>query len=97
MSLYNWPARITDPDTSHEAAKALDTTRLEAIVLDAFKNAPNGLTQDELGDRMPAFTLNTITPRLAPLVRKGFLRVVGKRPGRSGRNQRVLKYVRATD
>lgn len=97
MSFYNWPASITDPDTSHEAAKALDTTRLEAIVLDAFKNAPNGLTQDELGAKMPAFTLNTITPRLAPLVRKGFLKVVGKRPGRSGRNQRVLKYVRATD
>lgn len=95
MSLYNWPARVTDPETSHDAAKSLETSRLEAIVLDTFKTAPNGLTQDELGDRMPAFTLNTITPRLAPLVRKGFLRVVGKRPGRSGRNQRVLKYVRA--
>jgi len=86
----NGLARHTDPQTSHEAAMTVKTSRLEAIILDVFQAAEYGLTQDELAARMPAYPLNTITPRLAPLINKGYLKVIGKRPGKSGRNQRIL-------
>lgn len=90
-----WPglARNTDPLTSHQAAETVNTSRLEAIVLEAYRASPQGLTQDELADKLPNIPLNTLSPRLAPLIRKGLLRVDGKRPGKSRKNQRVLKYV----
>jgi hypothetical protein len=86
-------ARNTDPQTSKDAAATVNVSRLESIILDVFSAAPKGLTQDELAARLPNHPLNTLTPRLAPLIRKGYLVVDGKRPGKSRKNQRVLKYV----
>ena len=83
--------RSTDPDTAQEAAVSVDATRLEKVVLEAFKTAPNGLTADELSKRVN-LPLNTLTPRIAPLVRKGYLMPTGKRKGLSGRSQRVHIY-----
>jgi Fic family protein len=37
--------------------------------------------------------LNTVTPRIAPLVRKGYIIPIGKRKSSSGRNQRVHKWI----
>jgi hypothetical protein len=92
--MFDWGlARKSDPQTSHDAAKSIDASRLEQIVLGAFKRAQDGLTQDELSDALPNFPLNTLTPRVAPLIRKGFLEVSGRRPGRSGRGQRVVRFV----
>jgi hypothetical protein len=88
-----WPARNTDPQTSHDAAAALDASRIEAIVLREFESAPKGLTADELARRLPGLPLNTITPRIAPLVRKGYLMPAGRRKASSGRSQRVLMMV----
>ena len=92
---FDWSnplARNTDPETSHEAAKTVSTTQLETIVLNVFMKAPNGLTADELSDRLPTYPLNSITPRIAPLIRKGFLFASGKRKGKSGKSQRVVYY-----
>jgi hypothetical protein len=92
--MFDWGlARNTDPKTSHDAAKSIDASRLEQIVLGAFKTAQDGLTQDELGDTLPNIPLNTLTPRIAPLIRKGYLEVSGRRLGRSGRHQRVVRFV----
>lgn len=88
-----WPARNTDPVTSHEAAASIDANRMEMIVLEEFMSAKNGLTAEELSDRLPGLPLNAITPRLAPLKRKGYLQPIGKRKARSGRSQLVLGYV----
>lgn len=92
-SAWHGLARNTDPQTSHDAAASVNTTRLEAIVLEAYRASPRGLTQDELADKLPNIPLNTLSPRLAPLIRKGWLRVDGKRLGKSRKNQRVLKFV----
>jgi hypothetical protein len=95
----NWPglARHTDPDTSHESAASINASRIEMIVLEEFKGAAKGLTADELAKRLPGLPLNTITPRIAPLVRKGYLMPTGRRKASSGRSQRVLEYVDPAD
>ena len=95
----NWRglARHTDPDTSHESAASVDANRLEMIVLEEFKGAKKGLTAEELSRRLPGLPLNSITPRIAPLVRKGYLIPTGRRKVSSGRSQRVLEWVEPDD
>lgn len=95
----SWPglARSTDPDTSHESAASVDANRLEMIVLEEFKGAKKGLTAEELSRRLPGLPLNSITPRIAPLVRKGYLIPTGRRKVSSGRSQRVLEWVEPYD
>jgi len=81
-------ARNTDPDTSHEAAK-LNTTTLEGMVLDAI-NANGPMTTEEIA-RATGIDLQSITPRIAPLMRLGLLVDTGlRKPGVSGRNRRVI-------
>ena len=78
--------RKDDPETSKEAA-ALDISELEARVYGLLKF--KSLTAEEL-----AFSLNkslqSITPRIAPLRRKGFIFDSGiRRRGQSGRSRIV--------
>ena len=88
-------ARLTDPQTSHDAAKALDSTVLESMVLEAIKKCPNGATGYELDKALPGFGIQTLTPRFAPLKRKGLIYDSGlRRPGASGRSQCVLMAVK---
>jgi hypothetical protein len=82
-------ARSSDPDTSHAAAAALRPTETEAAVLDALARCPSGATASELVALMKG-AWNTITPRLAPLCRKGFIRDSGeRRKGPTNRSQIV--------
>lgn len=93
-SLFPVPggARYTDPGTSHEAAESVDTTVLERIVYDTIKMFPNGCISDEVLRMLPTFTHQTISPRYAPLIRKGWVIDTGeRRKARSGRSQRVMK------
>jgi len=84
--------RNTDPDTSYEAADSIDTTVLERIVYDTIKKFPNGCINDEVLALLPGFTHQTISPRYAPLLRKGWIIDTGdRRKARSGRSQRVMK------
>ena len=53
-------------------------TKLEAVVLSALREHPNGLTNHGLV-RVTGIDWNTITPRIAPLVRKGLVFDSGKR------------------
>ncbi|NBV72266.1 MAG: hypothetical protein EBR60_09560 [Burkholderiaceae bacterium] len=86
--------RITDPDTSHEAAYNFDPTEMEGLVLQAIANFPNGCIADDLERALPFARWNTITPRLAPLIRKGLIVDTGeRRKAKSGRGQRVVKFV----
>jgi hypothetical protein len=84
--------RYTDPETSHEAADSIDTTELERIVYETIKMFPNGCISDEVLRMLPTFTHQTISPRYAPLIRKGWVIDTGeRRKARSGRGQRVMK------
>ncbi len=75
-------ARSTDPQSSHDAARSVDTSTLEALVLDVLAAYPAGLTSKELA-RITGEDRVTLSPRLRPLVRKGLARETNTRRGRS--------------
>ena len=82
-------ARRTDPSTSKSAAASISAatlTSLETRVLEACRAAgPNGLTTIELAEQLHMDRV-TVSPRIAPLVKKGMLRDSGlQRMGPSGR------------
>lgn len=97
-NLFGTPARemvrTTDPDTSVEAAHSVDSTQLEAMVYEVISKYPNGCTSDEVMRHFPSHGVQTISPRFAPLMRKGFIYDTGeRRKASSGRSQRVMKVV----
>jgi hypothetical protein len=54
------------------AYRTLDLPELELKTLEAIATfGARGCTQDEILDRFPSFTNETLTPRFAPLERKG--------------------------
>lgn len=73
-------ARATDPETSHEAAASVDTSELEALVLDTLRRHPDGLTTKEMA-RVTGEDRVTLSPRCRPLARKGLIVEAGKRDG----------------
>ena len=84
--------RRNDPETSKEAAKAVDTTKLEKAVLEAIASFPEGCISDDVQDKMCLHAYSSVTARFSALYRKGFIEYTGElRRGRSGRNQRVMK------
>jgi hypothetical protein len=85
--------RKEDPTTSHEAAQAVDTTKLERIVYEAIQSFPNGCISDEVLEALPDHRYSSITPRYKALLQKGFIEITGTKEGRSGRNQRVMKAI----
>jgi hypothetical protein len=82
-------ARSYDPETSHEAARHVrkhSASAMEAKVLRVLRAHPGGLTTHEIV-RLTGIPWNTISPRLAPLVRKMMVRDSGKRrKGPTGRS-----------
>jgi len=84
--------RRQDPDTSHEAAKKVKTADLERLVYEVIRMFPNGCTSDQVMKCLPNHGVQTISPRYAPLMRKGLIEDTGeRRVASSGRNQRVMK------
>lgn len=77
--------RFSDPDTSHSAASSIDAARLEWMVLEQMA-APVaegvvGWTCWELSQAL-GMTHQTVSPRFAPLVKKGAIVDSGdRRPG----------------
>jgi len=66
-------ARRKDPHTSHEAAEAVKLTNIESRVAGAFQYLyPRGGTTDDIA-RLLKIDLQSITPRIAPLLRKGYI------------------------
>jgi hypothetical protein len=86
--------RATDPVTSMDAAESIDSTKLEQMVYEVIAMYPNGCTSDEVLKHFPHHGVQTISPRFAPLIRKGFIEDTGeKRKASSGRSQRVMKAI----
>ena len=80
-------------ETSVVAAKDLDTSKMEQIVLDCVaKFGEVGCTQDQVLDQLREFSYSSVTARFSSLMRKGYIIDTGeRREGKSGRQQRVIK------
>lgn len=79
-----------DPDTSVEAAESIDPTRLELMVLGAIRRLGPCIS-DEVREQFPGAAYSSITARYRALLDKGMIRDTGqRRPGKSGRGQRVM-------
>jgi hypothetical protein len=85
--------RRDDPVTSYEAAEKIDTQKMEQVVLEAIKAFPNGCIADEVLDSLPQYSYSTVTARFSSLLRKDHIEIIGTRPGRSGRQQRIMRAV----
>ena len=83
--------RKEDPTTSHQAAQAVDTTKLEQMVYEAIKSHPEGCISDEILAMYPNYPYSSITARYRALLDKGFIEVSGVKRGRFGRNQRIMR------
>lgn len=87
-------ARREDPDTSKEAAKAIDTTRLERMVHEAIRSyGDRGCCAFQLLEhRFRDLPYSSVTARFSALERKGLITCgPDKRKGPSGRSQRVMR------
>jgi len=84
-------ARREDPTTSHQAAQAVDTTKLETLVYEAIKGFPDGCISDEILEMYPNYPYSSITARYRALLDKDLIEVTGVKRGKFGRNQRVMK------
>jgi hypothetical protein len=83
--------RREDPTTSHQAAQAVDTTKLESLVYEAIKSHPDGCISDEILEMYPNYPYSSITARYRALLDKDLIEVTGVKRGKFGRNQRVMK------
>jgi hypothetical protein len=86
--------RKEDPTTSHQAAQAVDSTKLEQMVYEAIKSHPDGCISDEILKMYPQFPYSSITARYRALLDKGFIEVTGVKRGRFGRNQRIMRAIK---
>jgi hypothetical protein len=87
-------ARATDPQTSKDAAKTVDASKMEKIVLEAIRGFPDGCISQEVECVLAQYRSSSITPRYKPLLKKGLIVDTGeKRPGFSGRSQRVMRAI----
>lgn len=89
--------RKDSPDTSHEAAEYVDTSRLEQMVYEAIKGfGARGCISDEVRAKFSGYPYSSITARYRALLDKGFIEDTGqRRQGQSGRNQRVMRVLNA--
>ena len=87
-------ARREDPTTSHQAAQAVDSTKLEQMVYEAIKSHPEGCISDEILAMYPNYPYSTIRARNRDLLDKGFIEVSVVKGGKFGRNQRIMKAVK---
>jgi hypothetical protein len=88
--------RTDDPDTSHAAANSVDTSELESMVYEVISKYPDGCIADDVERELAHLRSHSITPRFAPLMRKGFIFDTGeRRMASSGRSQRVVKVTEA--
>jgi len=83
--------RNQDPTTSHQAAQAVDTTKLESLVYEAIKSHPEGCISDEILEMYPNYPYSSITARYRALLDKDLIEVTGVKRGKFGRNQRIMR------
>jgi hypothetical protein len=79
-------------ETSREAFESVDVSELERRVLAAIERfGVAGCISDEVQDMLPLLAYSSVTARFRALLDKGLVVDTGaRRPGRSGRRQRVM-------
>lgn len=88
-------ARKKDPDTSKKAAEKVDSATLERMVYEVIARHPNGCISDDVIRALPGYGVQTLSPRYAPLLKKGFIVDTGeRRVAKSGVKQRVMKAIK---
>jgi DNA-binding transcriptional ArsR family regulator len=87
--------RKESPDTSVNAACAIDTTKMEKLVYEKIcQYGDDGCIADDLLRDLFGYPYSSVTARFRALLDKGFIELTGeKRKGRSGRPQRVMRRV----
>ena len=86
--------RPDDPETSKEAARSVDTSRLEQLVYETVKGyGAAGCISDDVRTAHPTLAYSSVTARFKALAEKGLIRYEGRRKGASGRSQRVMVAV----
>lgn len=84
--------RADAPETSIDAAKSIDCTELELMVLGAIRNFGRvGCISDEVLEVFPGYAYSSVTARYRALKDKGLIEIIGRRPGRSGRGQSIMR------
>ena len=79
------------PDTSIEAACSFNVSAVQQVVYDAINSfGDEGCISDQVLDYLSQMGYATVTARYSELYDRGLIFYDGKRPGRSGRNQRVM-------
>jgi hypothetical protein len=88
--------RADSPDTSREAAENVDTSALEWIVYKAIRMyGERGCISDQLLAIFHTYPYSSITARYRALLDKNYIEDTGeRRPGKSGRNQRVMRALK---
>lgn len=88
-------ARRYGPDTSHVAARSVDTSKLERLVLETIKGfGEHGCISDDVLSAYSNLPYSSVTARYRALLDKGLIEDTGqRRPGKSGKPQRVMRYV----
>jgi hypothetical protein len=88
--------RKNAPVTSIEAAASLDSASMEQRVYEVIATFENGCIQDEVLQILHNYPYSSVTARFRALLNKGYIIDTGlTRPGKSGRQQRVLKIKEA--
>lgn len=85
-------ARFTDPDTSRAAANSIrgeQATVLETCVIRALMKFPSGLAAFEIIE-LTGVSNESLTPRLAPLRRKGLIKDSGLRRIAPSNRQQIV-------
>jgi hypothetical protein len=96
-------ARRTDPDTSHDAAARMRDTGVEQRVAHVVRlyGPPRGLPMCavEIHARLPELSIDSVSPRLKQMTKKGLLICLGKqpRPNRYGNLRSQLVYTAIID
>jgi hypothetical protein len=88
--------RKNAPVTSIEAAASLDSASMEQRVYEVIATFQDGCIQDEVLLILHNYPYSSVTARFRALLNKGYIIDTGlTRPGKSGRQQRVLKIKEA--
>jgi hypothetical protein len=90
-------ARHTDPDTSHDAAARIRPNTAKAALLQAHREHPDGLTDEEAA-RIAGLSLSSeYATRCSELTRIGLLEVTGeRRDGAAGMDRIVRRLAHST-
>lgn len=84
------------PVTSVEAAASFDSASMEYRVYEVIASFDNGCIQDEVLSALSHYPYSSVTARFRSLLDKGYIVDTGlTRPGKSGRQQRILKIKEA--